>query len=391
MNPTVAFLTALGQSFSAMALYGEQHPMREQTTARLLAALHAALADGSTLRLSFLDNEVVAGTRPLAELRGWEWCARLSEAGVQRLEIDAFPFPTAADVAALVTAVRDRLALPGVGDPQWSHVGMRFGPVTVPQGGGGGHGGFTTGSVAEALALSGLSAEIEATDFIHEQVSQGKALPMSEADAIVRGLAITMRREQGLLLPLLDIRSYDEYTSTHCCNVAMLSMGLSEQLGLGDADVRAIGTAALLHDIGKTRVRQEVLVKPGKLSPEERLEIEEHPVHGARILSERGLGNSLAATVAYEHHIWFNGQGGYPRYRYARTTHYASRIVHVCDIYDALCAKRPYRDPWPRERALGLLEQIAGVELDPEIARAFATMARQATEHRHYLDEPVPA
>jgi putative two-component system response regulator len=94
--------------------------------------------------------------------------------------------------------------------------------------------------------------------------------------------------------------------------------------------------------------------------------------------------------VAYEHHIWFNGKGGYPRYAYPRQTHFASRIVHVADIYDAICSKRPYRDPWPRVKAIQLIQKIAGVELDNHIAEAFVTMANRATETRTLI-EPQPA
>jgi putative nucleotidyltransferase with HDIG domain len=206
-------------------------------------------------------------------------------------------------------------------------------------------------------------------------------------DGVVRALAVTIRREQGCLLPLLDIRSFDEYTTSHCCNVAMLSMGIADQMGLSDADTRAIGTAALLHDIGKTKIPHEVLTKPGKLTPEERLVIQRHPVEGARLLTGRGLGHSLAATVAYEHHIWFNGKGGYPVLNYPRETHFASRIVHVSDIYDAVSSKRPYHDPWPRDKALELIRKLAGVELDPHVAAAFLTMAASATEHRSQVSE----
>jgi putative nucleotidyltransferase with HDIG domain len=167
----------------------------------------------------------------------------------------------------------------------------------------------------------------------------------------------------------------------------MLSMGLSDQLGLSDADTRAIGTAALLHDIGKTRIPIEVLTKPGMLSDQERLVIQRHPVEGARILTRRGLGNSLAATVAYEHHIWFNGNGGYPKLSYPRSTHFASRIVHVSDIYDAISSKRPYHEPWPRDKALELIRKLAGVELDPQVAEAFLTMAASATEVRQQVGD----
>jgi putative nucleotidyltransferase with HDIG domain len=196
---------------------------------------------------------------------------------------------------------------------------------------------------------------------------------------------VTIRQEQGVLLPLLDIRTFDEYATSHCCNVAMLSMALSDQLGLPDADMRAIGTAALLHDIGMTRLPSELLLKPGSLTPEERMVIETHQVEGARMLTASGLGNSLAATVAYEHHFCFNGTGGYPLLTYPREPHFASRIVQVCDIYDAVTALRPYHDPWPKDRALDVIKSLSGLELDPRIADAFLTMVAGATEVRGWM------
>ncbi len=289
----------------------------------------------------------------------------------------------------MLVAMRARLAAPTETAKPWTTGPIRFGPltVTVPQSA---SASVVVNSVVDALEVSGLGEEVDAVGYVHQEVALGHELPMAEVEAIVHGLALTVRREQDVVLPLLDLRSYDEYTTTHSCNVAMLSIGLSEALGLSDVDVRAIGTAALLHDIGKVRLPQELLTKPGRLTDDERRLIETHPVEGARILSARGLGNGLAATVAYEHHIWFNGLGGYPRLGFARTTHFASRIVHVCDIYDALCSKRPYRDAWAREKAITLMESIAGVELDPAITATFVGMLRQATELRHEL-EAVPA
>lgn len=386
MNPIVTFLTALGQAFAAQSLYSDDHPMRQSAATRLLSAITAVLQAGP-LRLSFLDNDVIAGSRPLAELRGWEWGARLSAAGIQRLEIGPQPGPTLHDVDAMLSAIRGRLVGTIDGSTTWSQNGIRLGPLTVVGADSRDDADGLLTSVVDALAFSGLGAEVDAVDYIHAEVEAGRAIPMAEVDGIVRALAVTIRREQGCLLPLLDIRSYDEYTTSHCCNVAMLSMGLSDQLGLSDADTRAIGTAALLHDIGKTMLPHGVLTKPGTLTPEERLVIQQHPVAGARILTARGLGNSLAATVAYEHHIWFNGLGGYPKLSYPRGTHYASRIVHVSDIYDAISSRRPYHDPWPREKALGLIRTLAGVELDPHIADAFLTMAAGATEFRHQVSE----
>ena len=400
MTPTVLFLTSLGQAFSALALYGQAHPMRQAATARVLHALGAVLADGAPVRLSFLQNEVIAGSRALTELRGWEWGGRLSAVGIQRLEVALVPAPTLDDVEAMLSAIRTRLLAPTDPPAAWTHGPIRMGALAISGGGGSASGGsefdgvsdgggavMVMTSLADALVASGLAAELDGVGFVHEEVAAGRPLPMVEVDAIVRSLAVTIRREHGLVLPLLDIRAVDEYTSAHCCNVAMLSMGLSDELGLSDADTRAIGIAALLHDIGKVRIPAEVLTKPGALSAEERTLIETHPAEGARILCGRGRGHSLAATVAYEHHIWFNGKGGYPRYSFPRETHFASRIVHVADIYDALCSIRPYRRPWPRDRALGLIASLAGVELDPHITTAFLRMAETATEMRSRASE----
>lgn len=230
-----------------------------------------------------------------------------------------------------------------------------------------------------------LSAEVRAVEYIHDEVQSGRQIPMAEVDGVVRAIAVTIRGEQGMLLPLLDIRHVDQYGTSHSCNVTMLAVGLSDQLGLSDADARAIGTAALLHDIGNTRIPGDLLTKAGALTPEERLVMQTHPVEGARILATLSRGNSLAATVAYEHHIWASGAGGYPHMRYPREVHFASRLVQVCDIYDALTSLRPYRDPLPQGEALDVLKSLSGVELDPSLVEALLTMAAGATEIRGWI------
>jgi putative two-component system response regulator len=101
-----------------------------------------------------------------------------------------------------------------------------------------------------------------------------------------------------------------------------------------------------------------------------------HPVEGARIILDSQESLELAAVVAYEHHIMING-GGYPSFRYPRDCHAASKLVHVCDVYDALRTKRPYRDAWPAEQVLAYLEGRAGQEFDPELVAAFSSMMRQ--------------
>ena len=125
-----------------------------------------------------------------------------------------------------------------------------------------------------------------------------------------------------------------------------------------------------------------------------------HPAEGARILLEREKGMQMAAVVAFEHHICIDGKG-YPQMQFQRGCHLASRLVHVCDIYDALSTNRPYRKPWTPEQVLHYIEERAGTEVDPRIASTFATMVRTSTitpvpmppkaEVMPQVAEPAPA
>jgi putative two-component system response regulator len=128
---------------------------------------------------------------------------------------------------------------------------------------------------------------------------------------------------------------------------------------------------------GRARLRpKEILNKTGRLLPEERLVMNSHPAEGAKMILMAEQELELAAVVAYEHHIMING-GGYPRFIYDRGCHQASRLVHVCDVYDALRTNRPYRDAWPSDKILAYIEERSGVEFDGQIAHAFTRMIRE--------------
>jgi putative two-component system response regulator len=177
-------------------------------------------------------------------------------------------------------------------------------------------------------------------------------------------------------------------------NVAVLAMGLAEQLGCTAEDVRAYGIAGLLHDIGKVRIPIEVLTKPGKLTDDERRLMNRHPADGARMILQSDDELDLAAVVAYEHHIMLDG-GGYPAMHYGRACALASRLVHVCDVFDALRTRRPYRDAWESEKVNAYLVERAGTEFDPDLVTAFVRMMRQGEAQLRVLTgepstDPVP-
>jgi putative nucleotidyltransferase with HDIG domain len=383
-----SFLITLGQALATMSLYAEGHPARERVIDAAFEHLLLLLEHIPSVQFSFFGDEAIIGARPMNELAGWEWASRLAAAGVERIEVDAEV--TRAAYVRFMDEVWARLA----GAPattsearQLVRSPIRFGALRLDKPAGGPElSDVDVETVGVGAVRVSLAEELDAVAWMHTEVERGESIPLMEAEAVVGSLSASMHAERQLLLPLLTIKEFDQYTLTHSCNVAMLAMGLSEQLGLDSGTVRAFGIAGLLHDIGKVRIPRDLLVKPGRYSDAERTLIRAHPVEGARIILARPGGSDLAAVVAYEHHIFLDGRG-YPTLAPVRAAHYASRIVHVCDVYDALCTERPYRKPWSPEEALTYIEQQAGTELDPTVSKSFAAMIRGASISRTPMTE----
>jgi putative nucleotidyltransferase with HDIG domain len=235
--------------------------------------------------------------------------------------------------------------------------------------------------------------EVETLRWLLEEVKARHDIPLVEAETIVRSLSVAMHAERRVVLPLLQIKEFDQYTTTHSLNVSVLAMGLAEHLGLASSEVREYGVAGLLHDIGKVRVPIEILTKPGKLTDQEREVLNRHPSDGARLILRSEENLELAAVVAYEHHIMING-GGYPALRFGRACHHASQLVHVCDVYDALRTDRPYRKAWPEEKTLAYLRERAGLEFDPQLVEDFIGMMQRSDRQVAVLtseDDKIPA
>lgn len=179
-----------------------------------------------------------------------------------------------------------------------------------------------------------------------------------------------LRSHPHAIVPLAVLRSHDDYTVTHVANVSILAMALSEVLGLAQETVRAIGTAALLHDIGKLDVPADVLNAKGKLTDRKLAQIRRHPEEGARILAETPGATPLAVIVAYEHHVQFDG-GGYPSVQRGWKMNLASAVTQVADVYDALRSHRPYRAGLPHDRIAEVMHRDAGTVFHPELVKVF--------------------
>ena len=374
-----AFLYSLAQALSVMALYPSGHPSRERAVDQ--AYQHAdALASGERRPFTFLEDDVVYGRDRLRELKGWDYASKLVGAGIQRLE---FERPVTRDeFDEFLEEVFAQLN-PSPADTserrQMRSLGIRFGSVGLQ-----GQGAATP--PPETTLDVTLGDEADTFRWLQGEIRDQGVVPLMEAEAVVRSLSVAMQSERRMVLPLLQLKEFDQYTTTHALNVAVLSMALAQALAVPKRQVRAIGVAGLLHDIGKIRIPIEVLTKPGKLNDEERRIMNQHPVDAARIIMESEEELELAAVVAYEHHIMLNG-GGYPTVHYPRECTLASRLVHVCDVFDALSTTRPYREAWPLEKVLAYLEERAGTEFDPELVAAFNRMMRAGAAQVRVLSE----
>jgi putative nucleotidyltransferase with HDIG domain len=387
MSEPAEFLGAFAQALAGMSLYGEGHPARARAVDTAYQELLDLQAKHPHPLFTFLGDEVIFGRLPLREMREWGWSNRLADAGIQRLEFA--DHVTRDDFEVFLEDVLARLTLEGIDTAearQQRPTAIKFGVVGV-RGSGELPG---DGLLPTATIAFSLGEEVETIRWLHEEVQQRESLPLAEAEAVVRSLSVAMHGDQQMILPLLQLKQFDQYTTTHSLNVSVLSMALAEYLEMAPSDVRAFGVAGLLHDLGKVRIPIEILTKAGKLTPDERLVMNRHPVEGARLIFESEEDLDLAAVVAYEHHIMLNGLG-YPQVRYRRSCHEASNLVHVCDVYDALRTRRPYRDAWPVEQVLPYIEGRAGLEFDPHYVREFIEMMRTwETQLAVVADEQAP-
>ena len=166
----------------------------------------------------------------------------------------------------------------------------------------------------------------------------------------------------------LSLARKDEYTEEHTRRVALRAVQVGEELGLAGGRLRALATGALVHDIGKLSVPDNILQKPGPLTDEEFEIIKRHPEWGDRMLVELGFEEEIRHLVR-SHHERLDGSG-YPHGTEGSLIPLDVRILAVCDVYDALISRRVYRDAWSHERAVKLLREESGTSFDAKCVSA---------------------
>ncbi len=165
------------------------------------------------------------------------------------------------------------------------------------------------------------------------------------------------------------IDAKDSYTYDHADRARHYAKLIAERMQLPQAIVRHVEYAALMHDIGKIGIEEQILRKPGKLTPEEIEIIKKHPTIGNKIIAPITFLAPVAPMVLY-HQEWYDGNG-YPEGLIGEEIPLGSRIVAVIDSYDAMTSDRPYRKALPRDHAISELERGAGTQFDPNVVTVF--------------------
>jgi HD-GYP domain-containing protein (c-di-GMP phosphodiesterase class II) len=171
----------------------------------------------------------------------------------------------------------------------------------------------------------------------------------------------------------LELR--DRETEGHTRRVTELTMRLARYMGVGDNEMVNIYRGVLLHDIGKMGVPDHILKKKGKLTPEEWVEMRQHPTYAYNLLAPISFLRGVM-DIPYCHHEHWDGSG-YPRALKGEQIPLSARIFSVVDNWDALLSDRPYRKAWPREKVKAYLKECAGTILDPRIVDIFLTMVEE--------------
>ncbi len=203
----------------------------------------------------------------------------------------------------------------------------------------------------------------------NERARGGRDVDIDGARGVSEQMLRACQGEFMDMMQLVRYPDYDSYTVGHSVRVAMILTLVGQHLGIEPALLTEMATAGLLHDVGKARIPEAILYKPSGLDREERRVIEGHTEAGALILLENPDAGPLAVAAAWGHHLRHDGRGYPPPPPWASRS-LATELLHVCDVFEAITAVRPYASPLTPRRAYEIMVSDRG-QFDPRMLAAF--------------------
>lgn len=204
-----------------------------------------------------------------------------------------------------------------------------------------------------------------------DEVALGRALDVKEVQRSISECVQSVIRNPETLRWISHIRNQDNYTAEHSLNVGLLAINFGHHLGMNEEELNALGFCGVVHDVGKTRTPDKVLNSKNALSADEFEVMKQHTTHGRDILMAQGKDMIAGAVdVAYGHHESLDGKG-YPRGVDAKGISIHTRIITLCDVYDAMTSDRVYKNGRPSIDALNVIHRYAGGKFDKGFAQEF--------------------
>ena len=357
-----AALLELQSAALARSLYPAGHPRIRASEDKSLLLLGEVFAGRAEFTVFVVDDRVIFGDELLPSSPSLvnTFFGLLRRKGVDHITLRA-----GLDLRELITFLDELVAQDDPPLPLHPSIHIAFGAIVQTDG-------VLSVPVAsvERLVLPTAASTPNAVAGVWSGIQESNQFELDALGDVVSTLSHSISESSCTILPLAFVKGYDEYTFVHIINVGILTMALGEALGFDSRMTHELGIAALLHDVGKMAVPLEVLNKNGRYTEEEYRAMQVHPVEGARmLLRTRGVPD-LAAVVAYEHHVRYDG-GGYPKVPQGWRLNLASRICQIADVYDALRTDRPYRAGMPTEKITKIMKGDAGTYFDPELLAVF--------------------
>jgi HD-GYP domain-containing protein (c-di-GMP phosphodiesterase class II) len=235
--------------------------------------------------------------------------------------------------------------------------------------------GWWIGHLFELIGIALVGASV-AYDLRRGSQSRPLVGDLRAAEVVSAEEAFLGARVRAIMVRLAE---KDSSTEEHTRRVAALAVEVGEALGLSGARLRDLAIGGLLHDVGKLSVPSSILQKPGPLDDAEFEVIKQHPQQGRELLAELGGFDDRVGRLVLDHHERLDGSG-YPRGLSGDELDLETRIMAVCDVYDALVSPRVYRGAWSNSRALALLQEESGTAFDPRcVAALMSVVSRENT------------
>jgi HD-GYP domain-containing protein (c-di-GMP phosphodiesterase class II) len=361
------FIRTLLSATANASLYTPSHPQVTRLTDAAFSCISLVLADIPEITIVVIEGELVINGQPQEFSLFLNRFAEIMHArGISHLQIVSGL--SRDEIGTLVSG----LAHTGDAATVSSSTHVTLGQVEVRLGTGSGTD-VGTGSETDRppISIPELPKE-ELARFmeIYEAVKTHQKLKITGMLDIVSGFIDAFRQEGDSMLAMASLRSTDEYTFTHSTNVCILNIAQAMALGIEGQLLHDIGIAAMLHDIGKLYIPEEILTKKDKLTTEEFEIIRQHPALGAKHLLDTPGVPRLAVTTAYEHHLKYN-LSGYPPVQAGWQPNLCSQMTMISDLFDALRTRRSYHNPMELRQIARLMWGMMGTDLHPVLTRNF--------------------